>query len=38
MKNVILNIAFSLRLVYLHFWPLGHNLNKLGRGLPGDAT
>ena len=21
-----------------HFWSLGHNLNKLGRGPPGDAT
>ena len=21
-----------------HFWPKGHNLNKLGRGLPDDAT
>ena len=21
-----------------HFWPKGHNLNKLGRGLLGDAT
>ena len=21
-----------------HFWPEGHNLNKLGRGLLGDAT
>ena len=38
MKNVILNVVFSLRLVYLHFWPQGHNLNKRGRGLLGDAT
>ena len=21
-----------------HFWPQGHNLNKLGKGLLGDAT
>ena len=21
-----------------HFWPQGHDLNKIGRGLPGDAT
>ena len=21
-----------------HIWPQGHNLNKLGRGLLGDAT
>ena len=21
-----------------HFWPKGHNLNKLGKGLLGDAT
>ena len=21
-----------------HFWPEGHNLDKLGRGLQGDAT
>ena len=38
MKNVILNIVFRLRLVYLHFWPQGHDSNKLGRGLLGDAT
>ena len=38
MKNVILNVVFSLRLVYLYFWPQGHNINKLGRGLLGDAT
>ena len=38
MKNVILNVVFSLRLVYLHFWPQRLNLNKLGRGLLGDAT
>ena len=37
-KNVILNVVFSLHLVNLHFWPQGHNLNKLGRGLLGDAT
>ena len=37
---------FLLILVYVkhvtpgvgHFWPHGHNLNKLGRGLLGDAT
>ena len=38
MKNVILNVAFISRLVYLHFWPQRHNLNKLGRGLLSDAT
>ena len=38
MKNVILNVVFSLRLVYLHFWPQGHNSNNLIRGLLGDAT
>ena len=38
MKNVIHNVVFSLHLVYLHFWPQGHNLNKIGRGLLGDAT
>ena len=38
MKNVILSVVFSLRLVYLHLWSQGHNLNKLGRGRLGDAT
>ena len=38
MKHVILSVDFSLRLVYLHLWPQGHNLNKFGRGLLGDAT
>ena len=33
MKNVIFSVVFSLRLVYLHLWSQGHNLNKLGRGL-----
>ena len=27
---------FCLKLTY-RFWPQGHNLNKLGRGLLGDA-
>ena len=38
MKNVILNVVLRLRLLYLHFWPQGHNLNTLGRGLLGNAT
>ena len=38
MKNVILNVVFSLRLVFLHFWSQGHNLNNFGRSLLGNAT
>ena len=36
--KIMKNVVFSLRLVYLHFWPQGQNLNNLGRGLLGDAT
>ena len=34
----ILAYVKHVTLGWSHLWPKGHNLNKLGKGPPGDAT